>query len=86
MPDIEMYYNIGKYTLVNNHPYLESLNRLLAIANQLGNRATLYAMDALRNLVVQAFLIDKINLAQKILQAGLIKVLHEIIGKAIKQL
>lgn len=74
MPDIEMYYNI------------ESLNRLLAIANQLGNRATLYAMDALRNLVVQAFLIDKINLAQKILQAGLIKVLHEIIGKAIKQL
>lgn len=74
MPDIEMYYNI------------ESLNRLLAIANQLGNRATLYAMDALRNLVVQAFLIDKINLAQKILHAGLIKVLHEIIGKAIKQL
>ena len=86
MPDIEMYYNIGKYTLVINHPYLESLNRLLAIANQLGNRATLYAMDALRNLVVQAFLIDKINLAQKILQAGLIKVLYEIIGKAIKQL
>ena len=31
-----MYYNIGKYTLVINHPYLESLNRLLAIANQLG--------------------------------------------------
>ena len=59
---IDFYYNIGKYTLVFNLN-LESINRLLIIANQLQNRLCLYAMDALRNLVVQAFLIDKVNFA-----------------------
>ena len=43
-------------------------------------------MDALRNLVVQAFLIEQIPLASMILEAGLTKHLQEIIEKALNQL
>jgi len=48
---VDVYYNI------------DSVNRMLALSNQLENSLCLYAMDALRNLVIQAFLIDKINFA-----------------------
>ena len=60
---VDVYYNIGKCTLVLFILCLDSVNRMLALSNQLENSLCLYAMDALRNLVIQAFLIDKINFA-----------------------
>lgn len=63
-----------------------SVKRLFELSNQVENRLTLYATDVLRNLVVQAFLLEKVSLAQVVLQNGFTTMLHELIEKAIKQL
>ena len=44
------------------------------------------AMDAIRNLFIQAHLIDKPQFAQVILNQGLFTTLEQIISKAINQL
>ena len=44
------------------------------------------AMDAIRNLYIQAHLIDKPDYAQMIIDAGLFATLEQVIGKAINQL
>ena len=50
--------------------------RVLELANQLEHQVNLMAMDAVRNLFIQAHLIDRPDLAQIILDAGLFSVLE----------
>lgn len=57
---------------------------MLELANQLQHGVNLMALDAIRNLFIQANLIDRPQYAQLILDAGLFATLEEIIGKAIK--
>jgi len=57
---------------------------VLELANQLQHGVNLMALDAIRNLFIQANLIDRPQYAQLILDAGLFATLEEIIGKAIK--
>ena len=60
-----------------------TIARVLELANQLQHSVNLMAMDAVRNLFIQAHLIDKPQFAQVILDQGLFSTLEEIIGKAI---
>lgn len=89
---LELFYNERKYhsTLVTQALTsafaLELIQRLFDIADQLQHRANLMAMDALRNLVVQAFLIDNQKLVDMILGNGFFTLIEQIIRKAIDQL
>lgn len=49
---------------------IELLKRLLELANQLTTRTTLFAIDALKNLCVQAYLMGKDALASNIIKEG----------------
>ena len=93
--DYKVFYNEGKsvnlpFISLLYSPFfsicLASVKRLFELSNQVENRLTLYATDVLRNLVVQAFLLEKVSLAQVVLQNGFTTMLHELIEKAIKQL
>ena len=59
------------------------IQRLFDITDQLEHRNGLMAMDALRNLIIQAFLIDKQEYAEMILGQGFFALLEQIIRKAI---
>jgi len=43
-------------------------------------------MDALRNLIIQAFLVDRTDLANRVLELGFINGLEQIIEKGITQI
>lgn len=60
--------------------------RLLVIANQLQHKTTITAMDALRNLIIQAFLIDRTDLANRVLEQGFVTCLEQVIEKGITQI
>ena len=62
--------------------YTGLINRLLALANQLQSRVTLFALDALRNLCTQAYLMSKDELAVGIVKAGYVDCVNELIKKA----
>ncbi len=55
---------------------LETILRVMELANQLQHSVNLMAMDAIRNLFIQAHLIDKPEYAQMILDAGLFTTLE----------
>ena len=57
--------------------------RLIEISNQLETRSTVYAMDALRNLFVQAHLVERPHYADAMLDLGLITLCENIIEKAV---
>ena len=61
----------------------ELTKRLIELANQLENRTTLYALDALRNLFVQAHLIERTEFADQLLAEGLVSLCETVIEKAI---
>jgi len=52
----------------------------MEIANNVENRQTVFAMDALRNLFVQANLVEKSKFANRILEMGLLALLEKIIA------
>ena len=89
---LELFFNEGKYdkkklvTKAKTHLSVELIQRLFDIADQLEHRNGLMAMDALRNLIIQAFLIDKQAYAEMILGQGFFALLEQIIRKAIDQL
>ena len=58
----------------------------MELANQLEHKVNYMALDALRNLFIQAHLIDKPELARGILELGLFAALEQVISKAINQL
>ena len=58
------------------HLSVELIQRLFDIADQLEHRSNLMAMEALRNLIIQAFLIDKQEYADMILGQGFFALLE----------
>ena len=65
---------------------LGMIARVLELANQLQHEVNMMAMDAIRNLFIQANLIDQPHYAKLIIEQGLFATLEQIIGKAINQL
>ena len=59
------------------------LLRVMELANQLQHSVNLMAMDALRNLFIQAHLINQPYYAQLMIDKGLFATLEQIIEKAI---
>lgn len=64
----------------------EIIARILTIANQLHHKTTITAMDALRNLIIQAFLIERTDLAHQLIKQGFIQTLEQVIEKGITQI
>ena len=62
---------------------LGMIARVLDLANQLQHEVNMMAMDAIRNLFIQANLIDQPHYAKLIIEQGLFATLEQIIGKAI---
>ena len=48
------------------------IEKIFIIANKLEHKSNLLAMDALRNLVIQAFLIERQDLVETLLSNGLL--------------
>ena len=63
--------------------YIGLINRILGLVNQLQSRITLSALDALRNLCTQAYLMGKDELAVGIVKAGYVDCVSELIKKAL---
>mmetsp|Transcript_8560 Transcript_8560/g.6362 ORF Transcript_8560/g.6362 Transcript_8560/m.6362 type:complete len:115 (+) Transcript_8560:146-490(+) len=62
------------------------LERLFSLANQLETRSSFLALDTLRNLITQSFLIEKESLGYSILKMGYFEMLFTLIDKALKLL
>ena len=58
------------------------IERLFNIANKLEHKQNALAMDALRNLIVQAYLVDKSEYVELILSSGLLQTYENIIKEA----
>ena len=59
------------------------IQKLLEITNQLENKCTVFALDALRNLFVQAYILDLPRYATGILGLGLIQTIETLVDKAV---
>ena len=70
-------------SIIYTIPIIVLINRIILLANQLQSRTTLFAMDALRNLCTQAYLMGKDELAIGIVKAGYVDCVNELIKKAI---
>ena len=70
-------------SIIDKIPIIVLINRIILLANQLQSRTTLFAMDALRNLCTQAYLMGKDELAIGIVKAGYVDCVNELIKKAI---
>jgi hypothetical protein len=58
----------------------------MSIANQLQTRSTIFAIDALKNLCIQAFLMAKDDYAAEIIKLGYIDCVSTLIQKALNLL
>ncbi|TNV81755.1 hypothetical protein FGO68_gene4081 [Halteria grandinella] len=76
--------SLGPHLALDQFYSPELLKRLLELANQLTTRTTLFAIDAIKNLCVQAYLMGKDSLATHILkEGGFLDCLLTIIDKAL---
>jgi hypothetical protein len=59
------------------------IQKLIEITNQLENKCTVFALDALRNLFVQSYILDLPKYATGILGMGLINTIETLVDKAV---
>lgn len=58
----------------------------MEIASQLQSRAAVFALDALRNLFVQASILEKHTYSSRIMEAGFLPLLESTISSAVNQI